>query len=97
MVKGRGSVGALVWECIREITGESARVKTLVDEVNLGSQEQARGIEQMSKTILQMQQVTQTTAASAEQSAAAAQELSVQAETLTGIVRRLNTLVHGGN
>jgi methyl-accepting chemotaxis protein len=44
-----------------------------------------------------MQQVTQTTAASAEQSAAAAQELSVQAETLTGIVRRLNTLVHGGN
>src|SRR5579862_6160682 len=34
---------------IRSITVESAKVKTLVDEVNLGSQEQARGIEQISK------------------------------------------------
>ena len=34
---------------IRNITGESAKVKTLVDEVNLGSQEQSRGIEQIGK------------------------------------------------
>ena len=34
---------------IREITDESTKIKTLVDEVNLGSQEQARGIEQIGK------------------------------------------------
>ncbi len=46
---------------IRAITEESAKVKTLVDEVNLGSQEQARGIEQIGKAITQMEQVTQKT------------------------------------
>ena len=30
-------------------------MKTLVDEVNLGSQEQARGIEQIGKAITQME------------------------------------------
>jgi methyl-accepting chemotaxis protein/methyl-accepting chemotaxis protein-1 (serine sensor receptor) len=34
---------------IRTVTEESARIKTLVDEVNLGSQEQARGIERSRK------------------------------------------------
>lgn len=43
-----------------------------------------------------MQHVTQTTAASAEQGAAAAHELNAQAESLGGIVNRLNTLVNGG-
>ncbi|MGD0580013.1 MAG: methyl-accepting chemotaxis protein, partial [Bryobacteraceae bacterium] len=54
---------------IRAITEESGKVKTLVDEVNLGSQEQARGIEQIGKAITQMEQVTQKTAANAEESA----------------------------
>ena len=40
---------------IREITEESANIKILVDEVNLGSQEQARGIEQIGKAITQME------------------------------------------
>jgi len=80
---------------IREITGESARVKTLVDEVNLGSQEQARGIEQMSKTILQMQQVTQNASASAQESAAAAAELNAQSVALKGVVGRLAAMVGG--
>ncbi len=44
---------------IRAITEEAGKVKTLVDEVNLGSQEQARGIEQIGKAIAQMEQVTQ--------------------------------------
>ena len=48
---------------IRTITDEAGKVKTLVDEVNLGSQEQARGIEQVGKAITQMEQVTQKTAA----------------------------------
>jgi methyl-accepting chemotaxis protein len=65
---------------IRAITEESAKVKTLVDEVNLGSQEQARGIEQIGKAITQMEQVTQKTAANAEESASAAEELNAQSE-----------------
>ena len=40
---------------IRSMTEESAKMKTLVDEVNLGSREQASGIEQIGKAIIQME------------------------------------------
>jgi hypothetical protein len=66
-----------------------------VDEVNLGSQEQARGIEQISKAIAQMDQVTQSNAANAEESASASEEMSAQAEALNNIVLQLRALVGG--
>ena len=81
---------------VRSITDSAAKVKTLVDEVKLGSEEQARGIEQVSKAIAQMEKVTQTTAANAEESASASQELSAQSDTLRTIVARLNSMVGGG-
>ena len=80
---------------IGAITEEFTKVKTLVDEVNLGSQEQARGIEQIAKAITQMEQVTQKTAANAEESASAAEELNAQSETLKGVVERLRAMVGG--
>jgi methyl-accepting chemotaxis protein len=78
---------------IRAITESATQVKTLVDEVNMGSQEQARGIDQISKAIAQMDQVTQGTAASAEESASASEELSAQAQALNHIVSELGQLV----
>jgi len=68
----------------------------LIDEINLGSQEQAKGIDQISGSISQMEQVTQTTAASSEESAAAAEELTAQAQSMQEIVERLKGLVDGG-
>ena len=84
-----------VTEAISVITAESAQVKTLVDEVNLGSEEQARGIEEIGKTIVQMEQVTQKVAATAEQSASAAEELNSQSESLMGLVTRFGSMVGG--
>jgi methyl-accepting chemotaxis protein/methyl-accepting chemotaxis protein-1 (serine sensor receptor) len=81
---------------IRAITEEFGKVKTLVDEVNQGSQEQTRGIEEVAKAVVQMQQVTQSTAAGAEESAAAAEELNAQSESLKDVVRRLTAMVGGG-
>jgi len=78
---------------IRFITEESARVKTLVDEVSLGSLEQTRGIEQIAKALTQMEQVTQQSAANAEESAAAAEELTAQASTLMEVVGQLGSMV----
>ena len=83
-----------VADVIRAITESTVKVKTLVDEVNLGSQEQARGIEQISKAIAQMDQVTQGAAASAEQGASASEELSAQAEAMDHAVRKLSRLVN---
>lgn len=82
-----------VAEAIRSITESSAKMKVLVDEVNLGSQEQSRGIEQISKAIAQMDRVTQSTAASAQESASASEELSAQAEAMQQAVTKLSRLV----
>ena len=82
-----------VTEVIHAITESATKVKTLVDEVNLGSQEQARGIEQISKAVAEMDHVTQSTAASAEESASASEELSAQAQALKQIVAQLQSLV----
>ena len=68
-------------------------MKTLVDEISIGSQEQARGIEQIAKTIAQMEQVTQKTAASAEQGASAGEELSAHSNSLHEGAERLILLV----
>ena len=80
---------------IQALTAESATIKTLVDEVNLGSQEQSRGIDQIVKAISQMEQVTQKNAAGAEEGASAAEQLTAQSETLKDVVARLNTMVGG--
>jgi len=82
-----------VSEVIRAITESAAKVKVLVDEVNLGSQEQARGIDEISRAVQQMNQLTQSTAASAEESASASEELSAQAESMNGVVARLRALI----
>jgi len=39
---------------VRAMTDNASRVKALVDEVNLGSQEQSRGMDQISRSVLQM-------------------------------------------
>jgi len=83
----------LVASAVRSITGGAAKVKTLVEEVNAASEQQAIGIEQVAKAIQQMEKVTQTTAASAEESASASEELSAQSESLKAIAVRLESMV----
>ena len=56
-----GAIGA--------IGEESAKVKVIIDEVSVGSQEQSRGISQIGKAITQMERTTQDAAATAEESA----------------------------
>jgi methyl-accepting chemotaxis protein/methyl-accepting chemotaxis protein-1 (serine sensor receptor) len=75
------------------ITEGAGRVKTLVDEVEASSKEQAQGIDQISKAVAQMDQVTQKTAANAEESASASEELNAQSQALMSVVKRLRDLV----
>jgi len=98
MIKSRDGMAKLdhVAQATRSINESAAKVKTLVDEVHLGSEEQARGIEQIAKAITQMEQVTQKSAANAEESASASEELSAQAETMRALVGDLQALVGGG-
>src|SRR5574340_277004 len=83
----------LVATAVRSITESSDKVKTLVDDVKLGSGEQALRIEEVAKAINHMERLTQTTAAEAEENASAGQQLSAQSETLREVVERLQELV----
>ena len=78
---------------IRAVTEKAATVKITLDEVNLGSQDQANGIQQIGKAIIQMEKVTQSIAANSEESAAAAEQLNAQSEALKKIARRLAAMV----
>jgi methyl-accepting chemotaxis protein/methyl-accepting chemotaxis protein-1 (serine sensor receptor) len=80
---------------IRAATAESSKIKVLVDEINLGSVEQSSGIDQIDRAITQMEQVTQSSAASAEQSAAAAEQLNAQAEAMKQTVEALRAMFDG--
>jgi methyl-accepting chemotaxis protein len=80
-------------EAIQEVVKHSSQVKVLVDEVHVGSQEQARGIDQVARAVTQMQEVTQKTASNAEEGAASGKELDGHAERLGKLVRRMHALV----
>ena len=81
---------------IRTITGDAAKMAALVEQVNIGSQEQARGTAQIAESIAEMGRVTESTAASAHANAEAAGELARQSHAVDGIVHRLISLVGQG-
>jgi len=80
---------------IQAVTAESVKVKSLVDQINVASVEQTRGITQIARSIVQMERVTQASASTAEESAAAAEQLTAQSNVLNDIVSSL-VLVIGG-
>jgi len=72
---------------------ESAfKVGELVSEIAAASSEQADGIEQVNRAVVEMDKVVQLNAASAEESASAAEEMNAQAEEMSGIVSKLKAL-----
>ncbi|HUP03764.1 MAG TPA: methyl-accepting chemotaxis protein [Bryobacteraceae bacterium] len=85
----------LVAQSIQSITGSAREVKALVDQIESGSEEQSRGIEQIAGAVAQMEQVTQRGAANAEEGAAASEEMASQAQSLRAIAEKLRVLVDG--
>ena len=90
--EGGGSLNQVA-EVIRSVTESAGRVKVMIDAVSLGSHAQAKGTQAISKSIHQMQAVTQGSAALAEESASASEELSAQAQTLDCIANDLRIMV----
>ena len=81
---------------VRALTENSAHVRSLVDEVNRGNQEQARGMEQIAHAVLSMERVTQKNAASAEESATAGTKLDHYAAGLHELVGEMREMVGVG-
>ncbi len=82
------SLNSEVLAQLREIDSHVARVTTMMDEINVSSEQQLEGVRQITSAIDQVNQVTQRSAAGSEESASAAEELSSQAATMLGMVRQ---------
>ena len=74
----------------------STKIKRLIEEIAVASQEQAQGFGQVSKAVTEMDKVVQGNAANAEESASAAEEMNAQAGQMMVLVADLKNLV-GGN
>lgn len=84
-----------VAESFRLISEKIKTVKSLVSQVATASEEQAKGLSQVTSALGQMETVTQSNAGNAEQSAAASQELYSMSQQLNTVISDLSVLISG--
>jgi len=75
-------------ESLAEVVTRAGKINDLIDIASSASEEQARGVSQLSVGIDQISSVVQSNTATAEESAAASEELSGQAHILSDLVGR---------
>jgi methyl-accepting chemotaxis protein len=78
-----------------EIVSKVSEVTDMSQSIAHASQEQALGVDQISRAMHQIDQVTQTNASAAESTAAAAEELSGQSIDLRELIVNLTHIVKG--
>jgi methyl-accepting chemotaxis protein len=80
-------------ERIHSMSQATESVTTLADQVQRGSQEQARAMQEIGAALIQMQCLTEKTAANAQQGTAVGERLSTESKALEEVVERLDALV----
>jgi len=78
---------------IQAIEARVASTKSLIEQVNKASREQAASVSQISESVQHMEGITQQSAAIAEENAAASEEMSAQAETAQSLAATLQMLI----
>jgi methyl-accepting chemotaxis protein len=96
-VKKGNELAQSTQEAFKENIDIAVKHTRLIDEIAVASKEQAQGIEQVSTAVLQMNQVTQTNAASAEESASASEELNAQFEQVNSMIQELLAIIGDSN
>ena len=88
-------VGEEVNEILSGINGAVDKVNGLIREVSTASNEQARGLEQLTKALGQLEGVTQSNASSAEENSSSSAQLTAQAQALMTVVNDLAQMIYG--
>jgi methyl-accepting chemotaxis protein len=87
------AISAKVAESLNEIVEKARKMNGLVAEIASASQEQDKGIGQLTTAVQQMDKVTQSNASNAEETASASEELNAHADLLKETVVELLSLV----
>jgi methyl-accepting chemotaxis protein/methyl-accepting chemotaxis protein-1 (serine sensor receptor) len=78
---------------IRAIIQSNEAVTTLADQVQTGSSEQARAMEEIANALIRMRSTTEKTAANAQENTSVGDRLTAESKNLLSSVERLDTLV----
>lgn len=78
-----------------EIVDRVSQTSQRVSEISTAGAEQTQGIQEITRAMSQLDQVTQTNAATSEEAASAAEELSAQADSLRSVVGVLIQTIRG--
>ncbi len=91
-IKGGVQLVGRTSEKFAGVSDSTAKVATLMSEIDVASTEQANGVEQVSTTMQEMSSLTQSIAANAEESAGVAEEMDAQARALMQATAELSSL-----
>ena len=81
---------------VHSIAQATGAVTALADQVQSGSHEQARALEEIGAAMTRMRSVTEKTAANAGESSEVGERLSAASQALESVVQRLEDMVNGG-
>ena len=90
-----GKLVVEVFDRFKKVEENSKSLSTLMSGISTASDEQARGIEQISTATSDLDKAIQSNAANSEETAASAEELNAQALSLQDFVAELIALVDG--
>ena len=94
-VKDGSNLVSKTSEAFGQVAANASKVKELLAEISAASGEQAQGVEQINRAVVEVDKVVQQTAAFTEEGAGASEQLSGQASVMKDKVRDLITLVGG--
>lgn len=95
-VETGSSIARQCGQVLNEIVDNVNSVSRMAKEISSACHEQSIGAQEITRAMNQLDQVTQTNAATSEESASAAEELSSQAESLRATVDLLFREINGG-
>lgn len=97
IVESGGVVARQCGDVLEDIVTNVSSVSHMATEIATASEEQSRGVTEITKAMGQLDQATQQNAATSEECASAAEELSAQAEALKKAVGQLVLTINGAN
>ena len=95
IVQGGVSVAQQCHQVLTEIIDKIARVSNMAEEISSASQDQADGVQEITKSVHDLNTITQKNMTSGKESANTAKELAEQADTLRSAVILLVTMIQG--
>lgn len=91
------SIAQQCGEVLEDIVGSVGNLNHMSNEIAQASREQSQGVQEITKAMHQLDQVTQINASTSEEAASASEELSAQANSLRGVVQVLISTIKGSN